>query len=63
MTHPLQIRRPELKDARTLGPMELNAIKFADRHTLLTPELLEKMRPAQPVVTPVDKNSSAPPDP
>lgn len=52
MTHPLQIRRPELKDARTLGPMELNAIKFTDRHTLLTPGLLEKMRPAQPEVTP-----------
>lgn len=46
MTRPLQIARPELKGARALSPMELNAVKFTDRHTLLTPELLEKMKPA-----------------
>lgn len=35
--------------------MELNAIKFTDSHTLLTPGLLDMMRPAQPEVTPAAK--------
>lgn len=44
MKRPLQIAPPELKSARRLSPMELNGVKFTDRHTLLTPELLEKMK-------------------
>lgn len=41
MTHPKQIARPKLKDARNLSPMELNSLKFCDRRTVLTPKLLE----------------------
>lgn len=31
---------------RILKPLELNAIRFADKRTLLTPELLERMASA-----------------
>lgn len=40
---PRQIARPELSDARKLTPMEMNGLKFNDRHTLLTPEVLKAM--------------------
>lgn len=40
--NPKRIPHPDLKDARQLGPMDLNAIKFTDKHTLLTPEVLER---------------------
>lgn len=42
MTKPLQIARPQIKDARTLSPLELNNIHFTGDHTVLTPENLLK---------------------
>ena len=33
----------ELKDASPMKPLELNAIKLDDKHTVLTPEILEKL--------------------
>lgn len=44
MSHPRQIERPTLPDAKPLTAAELNSLKFTDRHTLLTPEYLEKMQ-------------------
>lgn len=38
-----QIPRPELEKAGKLTPLELNAIKLDDKHTVLTPELLERL--------------------
>ncbi len=37
------IARPTLKNARLLRPVELNGYHFADKHTVLTPELLAAM--------------------
>lgn len=44
MTHPIQIAPPKLKSAHKLSALELNSLKFTEAHTILTPELLEKMR-------------------
>lgn len=35
---------PALESAHDLTPMQLNSIRFTDRHTTLTPELLASMR-------------------
>lgn len=37
------IHRPALDHARVLSALELNNYRFSDKHTVLTPELLEKM--------------------
>ncbi|MBD5212062.1 MAG: hypothetical protein HDS70_04820 [Bacteroidales bacterium] len=34
------IKRPDIKGAVELKPLELNAIHFSDKHTRLTPETL-----------------------
>lgn len=41
MVKPKQIPHPDLKNARKLTPLQLNALKCSRRHTLLTPEILE----------------------
>lgn len=33
----------DIKDATPMKPLELNAIKLNDKHTVLTPEILEKL--------------------
>lgn len=38
-----RIHRPTLETARVLSALELNNYHFSDKHTVLTPELLEKM--------------------
>ncbi len=43
MLKPLSIPQPELKNATKLSPLQLNEIKVEDKHTVLTPQLLEKM--------------------
>lgn len=40
------IHRPSLDHARVLSALELNNYRFSDKHTVLTPELLEKMAAA-----------------
>ena len=37
------IHRPTLESAHELSALELNNYHFSDKHTVLTPELLEKM--------------------
>ena len=44
---PKHISRPDVQSAMVLSPMELNNLKFTDRHTLLTPELLESHAPTE----------------
>ena len=44
MERPLHIERVELKDARKLKPLELNAFKVGHRHTVLTPDRLRKIK-------------------
>lgn len=43
MNAPKKIKTPELKSARKLNGLELNGFRFDVKHTVLTPELLEKM--------------------
>lgn len=43
MNKPLQIDRPQIADAKILSPMELNAIRFTGKHTILTPAILKKI--------------------
>ena len=38
-----RIHRPTLESARVLSALELNNYRFSGKHTVLTPELLEKM--------------------
>lgn len=38
------ISQPDLGDARQLTPLELNAMHYDVRHTVLTPEVLEQHR-------------------
>lgn len=33
---------PEIPSARVLTPLELNKIRFSDKHTVLTPDILEE---------------------
>ncbi|MCM1111474.1 MAG: hypothetical protein NC336_09710 [Clostridium sp.] len=42
-TKPLKITSPEFVSARKLTPLELNALKYEPRHTVITPELLEEI--------------------
>ncbi len=37
------IQRPDIAGACVLTAAQLNKYRFSDRHTVLTPELLEKM--------------------
>lgn len=42
-------RHPQLKSATTLTAREMNALRFSDKHTILTPEQLERLaRSASP---------------
>ncbi len=43
MKTPKIIKKPELKSAVKLSGLELNGFRFDIKHTVLTPELLEKM--------------------
>lgn len=43
MKSPEHISPPVLQSARKLSPLELNSYRFDVKHTVLTPELLEKM--------------------
>lgn len=43
MSKPLSISKPELNNATKLSPLQLNEIKVEDKHTVLTPQVLEKM--------------------
>ena len=43
MTTMKRIHRPTLETARLLSALELNNYRFSGKHTVLTPELLEKM--------------------
>lgn len=38
------IPQPDMGDAHRLTPLELNAMHYDVRHTVLTPELLEQHR-------------------
>lgn len=38
-----RIVKPELTDAKVLSPLELNKYRFSDKHTVLTPDQLEKL--------------------
>lgn len=42
MSAPKHIPRPTLSSATPLRAPELNNIRFSDKHTPLTPEILEK---------------------
>lgn len=37
------IPHPELKNAEVLSPLQLNKLPYRKKHTLLTPDRLEKM--------------------
>ncbi|MBD5356782.1 MAG: hypothetical protein HDR88_07240 [Bacteroides sp.] len=41
-----QIPRPELKSARRLSPLQLNTMRCDKRHSVLTPEQVEKLSAA-----------------
>lgn len=43
MKSPKIISKPELKSAKKLNALELNALRIGNKHTLLTPELMERM--------------------
>lgn len=43
MMTPKSIPHPELKSARRLKPLEMNAIRCQRRHTVLTPEQLDNI--------------------
>lgn len=38
-----QIKQPELKSARRLTPLELNALDCNPKHTVITPTLLDSI--------------------
>lgn len=40
---PKTITMPELDGAKQMGAAELNNVHFSTKHTVLTPELLEKI--------------------
>lgn len=43
MDRPKHINPPVFVKARKLTMLELNSMKSSDKHTVITPELLEKM--------------------
>ncbi len=43
MKEPKQIRHPEFTNAEKLTPMQLNALRYTDKHTLLTPEVMASL--------------------
>lgn len=38
-----QIRHPEFTDAVRLTPLQLNALRYQEKHTVLTPEILASL--------------------
>lgn len=44
---PKHIERPSLKSARPLTALQLNELRLKVKHSVLTPELLEKMASAK----------------
>ena len=46
------IPRPEFTSARRLTPMEMNNIRCQKRHTVLTPEQIEKLAPTSKTAVP-----------
>lgn len=42
MENPLTIPRPVMTDAMRLTPLQLNAIRVGQQHTVLTPERLKR---------------------
>lgn len=40
---PKEIPVPQFKSARKLKPLELNALHYENKHTVITPELLAEM--------------------
>lgn len=38
-----QIRHPEFTNATRLTPLQLNALRYEEKHTLLTPELMASL--------------------
>lgn len=54
-----QIHRPEFTNAVRLTPLQLNALRYEEKHTLLTPELMASLynaatsvSPSQPIPNP-----------
>ncbi len=43
MKTPKNIPHPNLRNAEKLSPLQLNEIKIDEKHTVLTPQLLEEM--------------------
>lgn len=43
MKSPKVIQSQQLHDAKKLSALELNALRIGNKHTLLTPELMEQM--------------------
>ena len=43
MNKPKIIPHPNFEHAKRLSPLELNNLRYDNRHTVITPELLEKM--------------------
>lgn len=39
-----QIQRPQLNSATEMDALQMNAVAFDKKHTVLTPEILEKLR-------------------
>lgn len=46
------IKRPELRSATVLTPLQLNKVHFSGKHTKLTPEVLERTTSKPTPVTP-----------
>lgn len=42
------IDHPELKSAQRLSPLQLNSMRWDNKHTVLTPEILMANRQSQP---------------
>ncbi|MCM1290501.1 MAG: hypothetical protein NC201_03200 [Prevotella sp.] len=39
-----QIKKKDIPGAQVLSPLQLNSVHFSEKHTRLTPEVLESMR-------------------
>lgn len=46
-----QIPHPELKSAERLTPLQLNGMRWDNKHTVLTPEILLAHRTSKPTNT------------
>ncbi len=58
---PKNIPRLNISSATPLTAMQLNDIRFSDRHTILTPDMLKPQQPAaaQNFTTGIPKNPEA----